>query len=185
MLKPNFEEADGLGISVLTKKLGRFWIEEKEQDQNECQNITNIDRKAKLKFVNQPGWNEHWLRSAEICRPVQKFRQTVRRRWINLSRWRTECFDGKSVASLCIGKFGSTFSIWQECQSVWIWNLCHRPFFQAWGFFYVLKFTFDRPLGSDDLIHIFNPNSENILLTSGILKMFFTLLLCFIGPWIM
>ena len=59
MLKPNFEEADGLGISVLTKKLGRFCIEEKEQDQNECQNITNIDRKAKLKFVNQPGWNEH------------------------------------------------------------------------------------------------------------------------------
>ena len=37
----------------------------------------------------------------------------------------------------------------------------------------MLKFTFDRPLGSDDLIHIFNPNSENISLTSGILKMFF------------
>ena len=87
---------------------------------------------------------------------------------MNESRWRTKYFDGKKCGEFVrIGKFGSTFSIWQECQSVWIWNLCHRLFF------YVLKFTFDRPLGSDDLIHIFNPNSENISLTSGILKMFF------------
>ena len=101
---------------------------------------SKVDRKAKLELLTNLAWMSTdlcWNMQIGImytCAKIMPNCQTS----MNESRCRTKYFDGKKCGEFVrIGKFGSTFSIWQECQSVWFWNLCHRPFFQARGFFFI------------------------------------------------
>ena len=131
------------------------------------QHRNSIEKQNPNLLINLAWMSTDWCRNMYTCAKISPNCQTS----MNKSGWRTKDWKTWRVFALVSLVLLLVFDRNVNRFEFEIYVIV--PILKQEDFFYVLKFTFDRPLGSDDLIHIFNPNSENISLTSGILKMFF------------